>query len=357
MKVYIIAAEPSSDFIASLLVKQMKKIKKELVFRAWGGENLKNLNVDIAMDTKNTSIMGFSNIIKNILKVRKQYIFCKNDILRFNPCKIILIDYGGLNLRIAKFAKNKNIEVCYYVPPKIWAWNIRRVKIIKKYVDKLFIIFPFEKELYKSHGVNAKFFGNPIFENSINLNRPKKNIIALLPGSRDQEVKRILPIMLKITNNFKSFNFLIVKSSNVNVLRYEKILRKISASNVKLVDSQSKNILSKSTVAIVASGTATLEAVKFNVPQIVCYKTNYINFFLAKFILKVKYISLVNILTEKECVKELIQMKLNEKNLIKELKIILNNEKVNKIVHDYKKIHKMLSINGTSFKIAKDILS
>ena len=174
MRIYIIAAEPSSDFIASKLVYQMKAINKNLTFRAWGGKNLEKQAVKIVVNNRQTSIMGFSSIIRNFKLVSNQFKFCKRDILAFNPDKIVLIDYAGLNLRVAKFAKNKNIEVSYYIPPKIWAWNKRRIYKIKKYVDKLYIIFPFEKDIYNSYGIKANYFGNPFLRVNTKIKSKRK---------------------------------------------------------------------------------------------------------------------------------------------------------------------------------------
>ena len=295
MRIYIIAAEPSSDYIASKLVSQMKVLNKNLTFRAWGGKNLEKQDIQIVVNNRQTSIMGFSSIIRNFKIVSNQFKFCKRDILAFNPDKIVLIDYAGLNLRVAKFAKNKNIEVSYYIPPKIWAWNKRRVFRIKKYVDKLYVIFPFEKDIYSSYGIKANYFGNPIFENKHENEKLKENVIALLPGSRLQEVKKILPEMLKIVHQFPSYKFIVVKSSNICKSHYDKLIRKNSSKNIFISNEPTLEILRKSKAAAVTSGTATLEAVKMNVPQVVCYKTSKLNFYLAKLLLKIKYISLVNI--------------------------------------------------------------
>ena len=357
MRIYIIAAEPSSDFIASKLVYQMKAINKNLTFRAWGGKNLEKQAVKIVVNNRQTSIMGFSSIIRNFKLVSNQFKFCKRDILAFNPDKIVLIDYAGLNLRVAKFAKNKNIEVSYYIPPKIWAWNKRRIYKIKKYVDKLYIIFPFEKDIYNSYGIKANYFGNPIFESKYENKKLKENVIALLPGSRLQEVKKILPEMLKIVHQFSSYKFIIVKSSNISKSHYEDLVRKNSSKNIYISNELTFEILRKSKAALVTSGTATLEAVKMNVPQVVCYKTSKFNFYLAKLLLKIKYISLVNILLNKECVKELIQNDLNPKKLSFELNRLFDLKNSKKIAQDYKKINDLLYQKNTSKKIATDILS
>ena len=301
--------------------------------------------------------MGFSSIIRNFKLVSNQFKFCKRDILAFNPDKIVLIDYAGLNLRVAKFAKNKNIEVSYYIPPKIWAWNKRRIYKIKKYVDKLYIIFPFEKDIYNSYGIKANYFGNPIFENKYENKKLKENVIALLPGSRLQEVKKILPEMLKIVHQFSSYKFIVVKSSNICKSHYDKLIRKNSSKNIFISNEPTLEILRKSKAAAVTSGTATLEAVKMNVPQVVCYKTSKLNFYLAKLLLKIKYISLVNILLNKECVKELIQNNLNPKKLSFELNRLIDLKNSKKMVLDYKKIHGLLYQKNTSKKIATDILS
>ena len=356
MRIYIIAAEPSSDYIASKLVFQMKALNKNLIFRAWGGKNLEKQDVQIVVNNKQTSIMGFSSIIKNFKIVSNQFKFCKRDILAFKPDKIVLIDYAGLNLRVAKFAKNKNIEVCYYIPPKIWAWNKNRIYKIKKYVDKLYVIFPFEKNIYEKYGVKAKYFGNPIFENKYDNQQEKENVIALLPGSRLQEVKKILPEMLNVVDQFPSYRFIIVKSSNVCKSHYDKLVNISIFKNVNISNKPTEDILIKSKAAIVTSGTATLEAAKMNIPQVVCYKTSKFNFYLAKLLLNVKHISLVNILLNKECVKELIQNDLNSKKLSSEINRLFDSNYSKKVISDYKKLNDLLYQKNTSKNIAVDIL-
>tara|TARA_B100002052_G_scaffold89372_1_gene82217 strand:+ start:16259 stop:17338 length:1080 start_codon:yes stop_codon:yes gene_type:complete len=357
VKYYIITGEPSGDIHASNLVSEIKLIDNNNQIRAWGGERLSAENISIAKNIKETSFMGLWNVIKNISKIKSNLSFCKRDIVNFNPDALILVDYPGFNLKIAEFAKNKGFKVYYYISPKVWAWNESRIAKIKSFIDHLIVIFPFEVDFFSKFNLNVAYFGNPLLD-EISNNELKfslksvKPIIALLPGSRLQEIKSILPIMLSVIDYFPNYQFIIAANKMISLDIYKKI---IDNKNVDLVFGETYGLLNNSKYALVTSGTATLETALFNVPQIICYRTNYLTYLIAKTIIKTKYISLVNILLNRLAVKELIQSQLNTQNLKKELDFIINDSR--KIYQDYKILKKQLNEKGASKKIAEFIYS
>ncbi len=359
MRFYIITGEISGDMHAANLVREMKKINTSISFRAWGGDRLISEGVSIVKHIKNTSFMGFWNVLKNINIIKSNLSFCKKDILHFNPNAIILVDYPGFNLKIAKYAKKNGIKVFYYISPKVWAWNLKRVKKIKVYVDHLLVIFPFEVKFYKNHGINAIYVGNPLLDEidkkctklSFNSSKP---IIALLPGSRKQEIDLILPIMLSIVDNFPNFQFIIACNNLFSKEYYTSFIKDF---NVQLIFNETYALLSNAKAALITSGTASLEAALLNVPQVVCYKTNFLTYILARMMVKIQFLSLVNILLENNVVKELIQKKLNTENLIKELNIIFNNHERKKIFKSYKKINNILRKKEASKFAARYIIN
>tara|TARA_Y100001954_G_C15769975_1_gene583873 strand:+ start:283 stop:1362 length:1080 start_codon:yes stop_codon:yes gene_type:complete len=357
VKYYIITGEPSGDIHASNLVSEIKLIDNNNQIRAWGGERLSAENISIAKDIKETSFMGFWNVIKNISKIKSNLSFCKRDIVNFNPDVLILVDYPGFNLKIAEFAKNKGFKVYYYISPKVWAWNESRIAKIKSFIDHLIVIFPFEVDFFSKFNLNVAYFGNPLLDeiskNKLKFSlKPLKPIIALLPGSRLQEIKSILPIMLSVIDYFPNYQFVIAANKMISLDIYKKI---IDNKNVDLVFGETYGLLNNSKFALVTSGTATLETALFNVPQIICYRTSYLTYLIAKTIIKTKYISLVNILLNRLVVKELIQSQLNTKNLKRELDLLINDSR--NIYQDYKILKEKLNEKGASKKIAEFIYS
>ena len=344
---------------AANLVSELKKEIKNIQIRAWGGDKLIKEDVQLVRHIRETSVMGFYQVLKNINLIRKNLAFCKKDILTFKPDAIVLIDYPGFNLRIAKFAKKNAIKVYYYIPPKVWAWNENRINKIRKYVDHLLVVFPFEEEYYKSNSIRAEYVGNPIFD-EIKKKRPPfsykidKPIIALLPGSRKQEIDKILDKMLSVVNDFKDYQFIIGCTNSFTKDYYQSFIKE---RNVKLVFGETYNLLQNSKVALVASGTASLEAAFLGVPQIVCYNTSAITYIIARFLIKIKYISLVNILLDKQVVVELIQQNLNRFNVKKNLHILLDENFSDKILIDYKKIKKIFGSSNASKNVSKYIIS
>jgi len=357
LKYYIITGESSGDVHAANLVSEIKLLDKKSDIRAWGGQRLSNENVSIAKDIKKTSFMGFWNVIKNLNQIRRNLNFCKKDIISFSPDALILVDYPGFNLKIAEFAKRKKIKVYYYISPKVWAWNSSRINKIKSFVDTLFIIFPFEVDFYSKFNINAIYVGNPLLD-EIKKNKNKlslkvtKPIIALLPGSRLQEITNILPAMLSVVDYFSEYQFVIAANDIIDLKVYNRIIKN---KNVSIVVGETYGLLKNSKYALVASGTATLEAALFNVPQIVCYKTSYFSYLIAKLLIKTKYISLVNIILNRLVVKELIQNNLNSKRLKNELELMMKNSE--RIKNYYSQIRKKLGEKCASKKVAEIISS
>ena len=356
MKFYIITGEPSGDLHASNLVEELKKMNGELDFRAWGGERLLAKGVELAKHIKETSFMGLLDVLKNLVVIKENLNYCKQDILQYNPDAIILVDYPGFNLKIAKFAKIRGIKVFYYISPKVWAWNKSRVTKMKKYVDELLVIFPFEVDFYKKYGIKATYVGNPLLDEIDKGNFSfsfinEKPIIALLPGSRKQEIEVILPEMLSISSLYPNHQFVIAATNNFSKQYYNSFIKE---NKIELVFDETYGLLSNATAALVTSGTATLETALFKVPQVVCYKTNWLTYFLAKNLIKIQYLSLVNILMDRPVVKELIQNELTENNLKFELDTILNDNQ--KILSNYNKLTNLLNKKGASKNAAEFIL-
>jgi lipid-A-disaccharide synthase len=356
MKFYIITGEPSGDLHAANLVEELKKCNNKLEFRAWGGERLLAQGVELAKHIKETAFMGLLDVLKNLGAIKENLNYCKQDILKYKPDALILVDYPGFNLKIAKFAKLHGIKVFYYISPKVWAWNKSRVSKIKRYVDELLVIFPFEVDFYQKYGMKVTYVGNPLLDEIGKGNfsfsySTEKPIIALLPGSRKQEIEGILPEMLRIVNHYPNHQFVIAATNNFSKQYYHSFIKE---NNIKLVFDETYGLLSNATAALVTSGTATLETALFKVPQVVCYKTNWLTYFLAKNLIKIKYLSLVNILMDKLVVKELIQKELNKNRIKVELDILLNDNK--EILTDYDKLIDLLNKKGASKNAAQFII-
>ena len=359
MKYYIISGEASGDLYGSLLIKALKSFDKKAKFRGWGGDLMKKEEPIDIKNYKELAIMGFVDIFLNIPKIIKYIKLCKKDIKDFNPDTIIYIDYPSFNLRIAKWAKKKGFKNHYYISPKIWAWKEWRVKQIKQNLDALYVILEFEKKFFeKKHNFPVHFVGhpqldlhknfieNPHFKKKYNLDHEK--IIALLPGSRIQEINKILPVFIKIAKKFNGYQFVIAGAPGIPSEKYDSF---IENSNIKIVYNQTYNLLNCSIFALVTSGTATLEAALFNTPQIVCYKTNPINYWIARKFVKVKYVSLVNLILNKKSLVELIQKELNFENLTLSLNRLLKERELENMKNDYIKLKLKLGNPGASMKI------
>ena len=357
MNYYIIAGEASGDLHGSNLIKELKKLDAEANFRCWGGDLMKAEGACLVKHYRELAFMGFTEVLFNLRTIFKNIIFCKKDILQNLPNVLILIDYPGFNLRIAEFAKTIGLKVFYYISPQIWAWKESRIHKIKRVVDKMFVILPFEKEFYQGFNYPVDFVGHPLLdaigdtENSINKLSVKneKPIIALLPGSRKQEITKILPIMLMMEKHYSNFQFIIAGAPSHTIEFYQPF---ISNTEVQIVFNQTYQLLKIAKAALVTSGTATLETALLGVPEVVCYKGGAISFGIAKQLIKVKYISLVNLIMDEEIVKELIQSDFNEFNLKAELNNLLNHETRNKILSNYSLLSAKLGGPGASKKTA-----
>ena len=361
MKYYIIAGEASGDLHASNLIKELKKTDADAEFRCWGGDLMQQQGATIVKHYKELAFMGFIEVLLNLKTILKNLRFCKEDILAYQPDVVIFIDYPGFNLKIADWAHQKGFKTYYYISPQVWAWKQGRVHQIKKCVDHMFVILPFEKDFYNSFNVDVDFVGHPLLDAIANRspssfetfctehNLSNQPIIALLPGSRKQEISTMLPIMLSVTQEFKGFQFVIAGAPSQDKSFYAPFIK----NNIAFIENKTYALLEHATAALVTSGTATLETALFNVPQVVCYKGSKISYYIAKAIIKVGYISLVNLTADKELVKELIQEKLTKKNLVTELHKVTDTEYRNKLLNEYKDLRLKLGGEGASERTAK----
>jgi len=369
MKYFLIAGEQSGDLHGSNLVRELVKCDSQAEVKCWGGDLMESAGAEVLMHYKRTAFMGFVEVARNLGTIRNFLVLCKEQITRFNPDVVILIDYPGFNFRIAEFAKKSGFRVFYYISPKLWAWKEGRVEKVRKYVDRMYIIFPFEVDFYRKHGITVEYRGNPLLDESEkklrsfgskeeirkSLGLDNKPVIALLAGSRRTEVRDILPPMLKAVRHFPGYQFVLAGVRNLPDELYKQIIGDFP---VKLVKDKTYEILYISEAALVKSGTATLETALFGIPEIVCFKGDLISIVIAWIVIRVKYISLVNLIAGYEAVKELIQYSLNEKHLVSELKAILpGGSKREKILEDYKKIREILGPAGASERVAEDMVT
>lgn len=366
MKYYIIAGEASGDLHGSNLMKALFKQDEQADIRFWGGDLMQQVGGTLVLHYKERQFMGFAEVILNLRKVLGQIKFCKSDIEEFQPDVIIFIDNSGFNLRIAKWAKPLNYKTHYYISPQVWASRASRVESIKRDVDAMYCILPFEKEFYKKYDYEVNFVGHPLIDaiadrTQVNDKAFRKEhqlsdqpIIALLPGSRKQEITKMLGVMLSLVDDFNDYQFIIAGAPSQDFEFYEGFIKK---ANIKFISNKTYDLLSISTAALVTSGTATLETALFKVPQVVCYKANAISYQIAKRIITLKYISLVNLIMDREVVTELIQGDLNKKRLKKELTAILDTKKREQLFLDYYELEKILGGRGASENAAKLIVS
>ncbi len=363
-KYYIIAGEASGDLHGANLIEALKKREQNPQFICWGGDHMKAASGNLHQHYRELNFMGFVEVIKNLRTILSFLKKCKNHLLEEKPDALILIDYPGFNLRIAKFAKKHNIPIYYYISPQVWAWNSSRVKKIKKLVRKMLVILPFERAFYLEHGFQVDFVGHPLIDAIDNwdseTNFRKRNqlddrpIIALLPGSRNQEIKRMLPLMLEQIPHFPKYQFVIAGSPSQPEEFYWKFCENC---NVKLVQNNTYDLLQIAEAALVTSGTATLETGLFGVPQVVCYKGNALSYEIGKRLVKVKYISLVNLILDKPAVKELIQRECNTDNIRKHLGALLQSISLRDgLKKDYIELKRRLG-NGGASKRAAELIS
>jgi len=369
LKFYIIAGEASGDMHAANLMHEIKQLDTNAEFRCWGGDRMQSEGGKIVKHIKELAFMGFVEVLINIRTISKNLKFCKQDVIAYQPDALLLVDYPGFNLRIAQYAKSKGLKVFYYISPSVWAWKESRVEIIKKSVDKLFAILPFEKDFYKKHQCDIDYEGHPLIdeiekvklkipsrEQFINENQLSgKKIIACLPGSRKQEIKLLLTEMLKQQSNFPDYEFVVAAAPNLPLEFYTSIL---GNQKIKLLTGKTYDLLFHAHAGIIKSGTSTLEAALFGLPEVCCYKGNAISIWIARKVAKVKYISLPNLIMNKEVIKELIQEEMNEENLKNELqKIILQTPERNKMEHEFNNLKMLLGGSGASKRIAHKLIN
>ncbi len=394
MKYYVIAGEASGDLHGSNLIKELKKLDTGATFRCWGGDKMQDAGGELVKHYSELAFMGFAEVLMNLRTIFRNLKFCKQDILEQKPEALILIDYPGFNLRIAKWAKTEGIKIIYYISPQVWAWKANRVKTMKQCIDKMLVILPFEKEYYKNKwNWEVEYVGHPLVE-VIEKNRESglpsvalakegvksqelgvrsresgvtsqesgvgsqesgvwsrkfsdRPIVALLPGSRKQEILKKLPVMLEISKSFPAYQFIVAKAPGLEESFYDKLLQPYA--NVSYVNNKTYELLMQSKAALVTSGTATLETALFGVPEVVCYKGSWLSYQIGRRLVSVKYISLVNLIMDKPVVKELIQHNLTPENLQKELEELLhNNERKEQIMKDYHSLKELLGKGGNA---------
>lgn len=365
MKYYLLAGEASGDLHGSNLMKALKKEDPNAEFRFWGGDLMANEGGELVVHYKDRAIMGFVEVITNLSKIKKLFKRCKKDILNFNPDALIFIDNSGFNLPIAKWAKPNGFKTHYFISPQVWASRSGRVKSIKKNIDHMYVVLPFVEDFYKKYDYPVHFVGHPLLDAISNRkqvdssifkkenNLDDRPIIALLPGSRKQEISKMLSVMLSVVDEFKDYQFVIAGAPSQDKEFYLQFIKK---DNVHLLLNKTYDLLSLSDAALVTSGTATLETALYKVPQVVCYKGSWISYEIAKRIIKLKYISLVNLILDKPVVKELIQNDFNHKNLKEELVKILDDYHRAKLFLDYYDLEVALGGKGASKKAAKLIV-
>ncbi len=366
MKYYIIAGEASGDLHGSNLMKALYQEDPNADIRFWGGDLMKSIGGTLVKHYKALAFMGFVEVIFNLKTILNNIDICKKDIQDFNPDVLIFIDYPGFNMRIAKWAKKQGIKTHYYISPQIWAWKENRIKDIKRDFDKLYVILPFEKDFFeKKHHFPVEFVGHPLIDAIHNRaavgdetfkkenQLEDKPIIAILPGSRKQEITKMLTVMLSVVKYFPKYQFVIAGAPSQEYDFYKQFLKN---KQVHFVANKTYDLLSHSTAALVTSGTATLETALFKIPEVVCYKGNWISYQIAKRIITLKYISLVNLIMDKEVVTELIQDKCNSKNIKKELQKLLEPNYRKNLLEEYDILESKLGGIGASQKTAKLII-
>lgn len=368
MKYYIIAGEASGDLHASNLMKALKLRDPDADFRAWGGDLMHEQGATIVKHINELAFMGFIEVLLNLSTILKNIKLCKKDILQYKPDALILIDYPGFNLRIAEFARNNRIKTIYYISPQVWAWNKSRVKKIRRDIDKMLVILPFEKQFYEDYNYPVEFVGHPLldalevqpdidsFSEFIERNKlPDTPIIALLPGSRKQEISKMLPTMCRVSDEFPEYQFVIAGTTAHSDNFYNKYTY---GRSLYIVYGQTYNLLRNAKAALVTSGTATLETALIGTPQVVCYKASPVSYFIARNLVDIKYISLVNLIMDEEVVKEMIQNDFNTRKLVSELKRITTDQiYINTVMEKYAFLRKKLGGSGASDKAAKAIFS
>lgn len=366
MKYYVIAGEASGDLHASNMMRELLAIDNSIQFKFWGGDLMEKVTGEKpTKHIKDLAFMGFVEVAKNIRTIFKNIAFCKQDILAYKPDVLILVDYPGFNLRIADWAKLQGIRVLYYISPTIWAWKENRVEIVKRACEKMFVILPFEVAVYKKHNYNADYVGHPLLDaiEQEKNNLPNKEtfiannqldnrpIIAVLPGSRKQEIEQMFSIMLNVVDQYKDYQFVIAGTTNLPKEIYQPAIDK----NIKIVFNQTYALMHNAHAGIIKSGTSTLESALFRLPQVVCYKGGAVSFAIAKAVVggRIKYIALPNLILDRPIVKELVQKDLTSKNLTNELSLILHGPAREAMLKEYDGLIQLLGNSGASKKVAR----
>ncbi len=365
-KVYVVSGESSGDLHASNLIKHIKQLQPDTIFRGMGGDKLAEHGMEIVQHIKDTNFMGFVEVVKNLPSIFRIMKNIKKDIQEWKPDIVILVDYPGFNLRLSKYVKSLDIPVIYFISPQIWAWKKSRIHQIKKNIDLMLCILPFEKDFYLKEGfTNVEYIGHPLMDEISDLiGKPnqlkeelhlnQKPIIALLPGSRKQEIRVMLSEMLKVIPTFPNYQFIVAAVPHISLDFYMKI---IADKNVKIIKGKTYELLNIADAALVTSGTATLETGLFGVPMVVCYKGNIVSYYIAKQLIQVKYISLVNLILDKPSVKELIQNECHADDMITALSPILHDKYHREsIKNDLKILHEKIGDKGASKNAAEIII-
>lgn len=368
LKIYLIAGEASGDLHGANLMKALLEENAKIDFRFWGGDLMQNVAGKPVKHIKELAFMGFVEVLMNLKTILTNIKFCKKDISAYKPDAIVLIDYPGFNLRIAEWAKAQNIKVYYYISPQVWAWKQNRVHKIKRFVDEMFVILPFEKDFYEKFDFDVEYVGHPLLD-AIEQYKEKefspkefrakwklgeKPVIALLPGSRKQEVNVKLPIMLNALKGMDQYEFIIAAAPSLDESFYAPL---IADKNIRIIHDATYDILGISEAALVTSGTATLETALLNIPEVVCYKGSPISYVIAKNLIKIKYISLVNLIMDREVVVELIQNECNATRIREELNLIIEGgSKRKSVLENYQELREILGGGGASKKVARSLL-
>jgi lipid-A-disaccharide synthase len=374
MKYYIIAGEASGDLHGSNLIREIRKKDGAAVIRGWGGSLMREAGAEIVKDYRDLAFMGFTEVVRNLPTILRNIKFCKSDILLFKPDVIVFIDYPGFNLRIAEWSHRAGFRTIYYISPQVWAWKESRVKTIRAHVDKMLVILPFEKAFFQRWNYAAEYVGHPLVEvieryksseeahkppviyssggSPVKLNLP---LIACLPGSRKQEIIKKLPVMMEASRSFPDYQFVVAEAPGLDPDFYDQILKNYPGAG--RVRNQTYSLLMHAQAACVTSGTATLETALFGVPEVICYKGSAVSYQIAKRLIRVKYISLVNLIMDRPVVKELIQDEMNAENITTELRKLLSDDETRRrISKDYKELHDLLSEGGNASEKAASLI-
>lgn len=364
MRYYLIAGEASGDLHASNLMKELRATDPEAVFRGWGGDMMRNEGAGLVKHYRDLAFMGFTEVVLHLPEILSNFRLCERDLPAFRPDVLILVDYPGFNLRIAKYARQRGIRVFYYISPQLWAWRSSRVHAIRKWVDKMFVILPFEQTFYARYNFKVDYEGHPLLDvingdmkipgrrEFLEKNElPDIPVIALLPGSRRMEIEKMLRIMISVRGSFPGYQFVIAAAPSVQKDFYHEM---VAGTDIRVVADQTYHLLDHAEAALVTSGTATLEAGLIGVPQVVCYRGNLLSYLIARRLVHVQYISLVNLICDRMVVPELIQQELNRENLETALRPILTpGDQRDQVIKGYAELKQRLGGRGASKRIAR----